>query len=54
MVKVISLTTVGETIRLNPSKLPLILPDEMRETIRAIQVLGVVASDGPTRVLKFW
>jgi hypothetical protein len=42
MVKVIGLAEVGDTIRLNPSRLPL------------TRVLGVVTSDGPTRVLKFW
>ncbi|KAG7345960.1 vacuolar-sorting-associated protein 13 C-terminal domain containing protein [Nitzschia inconspicua] len=53
MVKVIGLTEVGETIRMNPSKLPLNLPTDLRDALRPIRVLGVVASDGPTRVLKF-
>lgn len=54
MVKVIGLTTVGETVRLNPSKLPLDLTQEGWQQIRLMRVLGVVASDGPTRVLRFW
>lgn len=53
-VKVIGLTTVGGTIRLNPSKLPLTLSDEGNEKLQSIRILGVVATDGPTRVLKFW
>jgi hypothetical protein len=54
MVKMIGLTTVGESVRLNPCSLPLILPETVREKLRNIRVLGVVASDGPTRVLRFW
>jgi hypothetical protein len=54
MVKVIGLTTVGESVRLNPSRLPLNLPDSIGEKLRQIRVLGVIASDGPTRVLRFW
>lgn len=54
MVKVIGLTEVGETIRMNPSRLPLTLSQQQLESLRPIRVLGVVASDGPTRVLKFW
>jgi hypothetical protein len=53
-VKVIGLTTVGDTIRLNPSKLPLTLSDQGNEMLQSIRILGVVATDGPTRVLKFW
>lgn len=54
MVKVVGLTDVGETIRFNPSRLPLTLSNEVWEKLRSIRVLGVVASDGPTRVLRFW
>lgn len=53
-VKVIGLTTVGDTIRLNPSKLPLTLSEEGNEKFQMIRILGVVATDGPTRVLRFW
>jgi SHR-binding domain of vacuolar-sorting associated protein 13 len=53
-VKVIGLTTVGDMIRLNPSRLPLSLTDEAKEQLQLIRILGVVATDGPTRVLKFW
>jgi hypothetical protein len=53
MVKVIGLTIVGETVRMNPSRLPLDLTQESWQRIRPMRVLGVVASDGPTRVLRF-
>ncbi|KAL3918475.1 MAG: hypothetical protein SGILL_004217 [Bacillariaceae sp.] len=54
MVKVIGLTVVGETARMNPSQLPLGLTPERWQSLRPMRVLGVVASDGPTRVLRFW
>jgi hypothetical protein len=52
-VKVIGLANMGETIRLNLTKLPMILTSEGQDVIQRIRVLGVVATDGPTRVLKF-
>ncbi len=51
-VKVIGLTTVGDSIRLNPSKLFDIVDDDLRLRLQAIRVIAVVCSDGPTRVLK--
>lgn len=51
-VKVIGLTDVGESIRMNPSKLFGILDDQMRTRIQGMRLLAVVVSDGPTRVLK--
>jgi hypothetical protein len=53
-VKVIGLTTVGESIRLNPSKLIGALSSEMRTSMQRVRILGIVTTDGPTRVLKFW
>jgi hypothetical protein len=51
--KVLRLSTVGESIRLNPSKLPLPLTDAGKSVLLPIRVLGVVTTDGPTRVLRF-
>lgn len=53
-VKVIGLATMGETIRLNPMKLPSKWTSTGREILESVRVLGVVATDGPTRVLRFW
>jgi hypothetical protein len=53
-VKVISLTNVGDSVRLNPSKLVNALTTEMRARLERVRVLGVITNDGPTRVLKFW
>ena len=53
-VKVIGLATMGETIRLNPMKLPSKLTSQGQDILRTIRILGVVATDGPTRVLRFW
>mmetsp|Transcript_33968 Transcript_33968/g.79966 ORF Transcript_33968/g.79966 Transcript_33968/m.79966 type:complete len:934 (-) Transcript_33968:62-2863(-) len=52
-VKVIGLATMGESIRLNPTKLPIKFTSKDRDIIQNIRVLGVVATDGPTRVLRF-
>jgi len=52
-VKVVGLATMGETIRLNLMKLPLNLTMEGQAVTQRIRVLGVVATDGPTRVLRF-
>lgn len=51
--KVISLTTAGERVRLNPSKL-MLLNNRSRVALRRVRVLGFVVNDGPTRVLRFW
>ena len=53
-VKVIGLTTVGDSIRLNPSKLLTVLAPEIRTRLQRVRVLCIVTTDGPTRVLKFW
>jgi hypothetical protein len=53
-VKVIGLTSVGDSIRLNPSKLLMTLTTQMRVGLQRVRILGVVTTDGPTRVLKFW
>lgn len=50
--KVASFTSVGETIRLNPSKLFGILEHNIRVEFEGIRVLAVVCSDGPTKVLR--
>lgn len=54
MVKVIGLTTVGESIRLNPAKLVGTLSLETLNIMQGLRILGVVTTDGPTRVLRFW
>jgi hypothetical protein len=51
--KVISMTSIGERIRLNPSKLT-IYEAEMRHMLRLVRVIGLLINDGPTRVLRFW
>lgn len=51
--KVISLTTAGEVVRLNPSKL-MFLSSDLRVLLRKVRVLGLIVNDGPTRVLRFW
>jgi SHR-binding domain of vacuolar-sorting associated protein 13 len=48
--KVVSMT-VGETVRLNPSKLMMLSP-EIRNKLQDVRVIGVVLNDGPTRVLR--
>ena len=53
-VKVIGLATMGESIRLNPMKLPPKWTSKDQDVLENIRVLGVVATDGPTRVLRFW
>lgn len=49
--KVVSLTQVGELVRLNPSKLHF-LPQDLRDRLSGLRLLCVVVNDGPTRVLK--
>jgi len=51
--KVIGLTTAGERVRLNPSKL-MFLNNKLRLALRSVRVLGIMVNDGPTRVLRFW
>lgn len=51
--KVLSISLNGERVRLNPSKLAF-LPPPLRASMRRLRVLGIVANDGPTRVLRFW
>ena len=53
-VKVVGLATMGENIRLNPMKLPPKWTSKGQDILQSIRVLGVVATDGPTRVLRFW
>jgi SHR-binding domain of vacuolar-sorting associated protein 13 len=48
--KVVSLI-VGETVRLNPSKL-MMLTSEIRRILHDVRIVGVVVNDGPTRVLR--
>ena len=43
---------IGETVRLNPSKL-LILNPEIRHVLQDVRIVGAVINDGPTRVLRF-
>jgi hypothetical protein len=53
-VKAIGFTLVGDSVRLNPSKLVTIIPKGTRTRLQRVRVLGIITSDGPTRVLKFW
>ena len=52
--KVIELSTLGELIRLSPSKLRMSLDEEQLTQLLEVKVLGLVYADGPTKVLKFW
>lgn len=52
--KSISLTSIGASLRLNASKLVGSFLPGSREVLQQMRVLGVVTTDGPTRVLKFW
>jgi hypothetical protein len=49
--RVVSLSGVGETVRLNPSKLS-VLDRKARTALHDLRVIGVVTNDGPTRVLN--
>ena len=49
--KVVSMT-IGESVRLNPSKL-MILNPEIRHILQDVRIVGAVINDGPTRVLRF-
>ena len=49
--KVISFTSVGDGIRLNPTKMHFI--SSFTNRICDVRVLGLVVTDGPTRVLQF-
>jgi SHR-binding domain of vacuolar-sorting associated protein 13 len=42
---------MGESVRLNPSKL-MILNPEIRHILQDVRIVGVVINDGPTRVLR--
>lgn len=52
--KVVSLSVVGETVKLSPAKLSSIGGFDIRTHLVDLRVLGVVTTDGPTRVLRFW
>ena len=52
--KVIGLTSLGSSVRLGPSKLRNILDEDTITQLLGVRLLGVVCSDGPTRVLRFW
>jgi hypothetical protein len=51
--KVIGLTQVGERIRLNITKIGTIAASGITRKISNVRVMGIVTTDGPTRVLKF-
>ncbi len=52
--KVVSLSAVGDSVRLSPAKLSSISAFDIRKHLVDLRVLGVVTTDGPTRVLRFW
>ena len=52
--KVIGLSSVGNIVRLSPSRLILTIGDDISTQLLGVRVLGVVCADGPTRVLRFW
>ena len=52
--KVIGFSSVGESIRLQPSKLEFCLDALVIAKLNSARVLGRVFTDGPTRVLQFW
>eukprot|EP00977_Amphora_coffeiformis_P011237 scaffold2704_cov159-Amphora_coffeaeformis.AAC.7 len=49
--RVVSFASVGETVRLNPSKIP-VTNRAVKSALQHIRVVGVVTNDGPTRVLN--
>lgn len=49
--RVVSLAAVGETVRLNPSKLS-VFNRATRTVMEHLRIIGVVTNDGPTRVLN--
>jgi hypothetical protein len=51
--KVVSLSAVGDSVRLSPAKLSSISAFDIRKHLVDLRVLGVVTTDGPTRVLRF-
>jgi len=48
--RVVSLTTPGGRVRLNPSKV-MVLDSDLRKSLQHVRVIGVIHNDGPTRVL---
>jgi hypothetical protein len=52
--KVLSFSTVGESIKLSPAKLSSIRGFDICRHLVDLRVLGIVTTDGPTRVLRFW
>ena len=51
--KIIGFSSVGEAIRLKPSKLKFCLDALLVAKLKSVRVLGRVFTDGPTRVLQF-
>jgi Vacuolar-sorting-associated 13 protein C-terminal/Autophagy-related protein C terminal domain len=49
--RLVSLSSVGSTVKLNPSKLMILDPD-LRSSLQLSRVIGIVTNDGPTRVLR--
>lgn len=52
--KVVSLSVVGDSVKLSPAKLSSIGGFDIRTHLVDLRVLGIVTTDGPTRVLRFW
>jgi hypothetical protein len=50
--KVVSMTAIGDRVRLNPTRI-MLFSSELRSSIRRIRVVGTVINDGPTLVLRF-
>lgn len=50
--QVISLTTVGNYVRLSPSKLIKSLGNDIVTELLGVRILAIVCADGPTRVLR--
>ena len=48
---VVSMVQVGETVRLNPLRLPFLSPTA-RRALGSVRIIGVITNDGPTRVLN--
>lgn len=52
--QVLSFSTVGDSIKLSPEKLSSIRGFDVCRHLVDLRVLGIVTTDGPTRVLRFW
>ena len=51
-VKVVGLSVIGDSVRLKPSKLTVVLGTADAKALERVRVLAVISADGPSHVLK--